>query len=108
MLVNKTPGPNATAEVVIVGGGVIGLTIARALTQRGVREVMLIERGRLGAEASWAAGGILAPQVEVDHKDDLFELACARVNSSAVKPSLNARSSSSRMAVSTRSRYCGA
>lgn len=77
MLVSKTSRPGTTAEVVIVGGGVIGLTIARALAQRGVREVMLIERGRLGAEASWAAGGILAPQVEVDHKDDFFELACA-------------------------------
>jgi glycine oxidase len=76
MLVNKSHGVH-TAEVIIIGGGVIGLTIARALAQRGVREVLLIERGRLGAEASWAAGGILAPQVEVDRKDDLFQLACA-------------------------------
>ena len=66
-----------TAEVIIIGGGVIGLTIARALRQRGVREVMLIERGRPGAEASWAAGGILAPQVEADHGDAFFRLACA-------------------------------
>jgi glycine oxidase len=77
MLANTTPGPNTTADVVIIGGGVIGLTIARALAQRGVREVLLIERGSLGAEASWAAGGILAPQVEVDHQDDFFGLACA-------------------------------
>jgi glycine oxidase len=77
MLVNKSIGVHATAEVIIVGGGVIGLSSARALAQRGVREVMLIERGRLGAEASWAAGGILAPQVEVDRKDDFFQLACA-------------------------------
>ncbi|MDX6382573.1 MAG: glycine oxidase, partial [Blastocatellia bacterium] len=34
-------------------------------------------RGQPGAEASWAAGGILAPQVEVDHQDDFFQLACA-------------------------------
>jgi glycine oxidase len=77
MPVNKTLGPNADAEVVIIGGGVIGLTIARALALRGVRQLMLIERGRLGAEASWAAGGILAPQVEVDHQDEFFQLACA-------------------------------
>src|SRR5437016_12938315 len=70
-------GAGATAEVVIVGGGVIGLTIARALRLRGVRDVMLIERATLGAEASWAAGGILAPQVEADHADDFFRLACA-------------------------------
>src|SRR3984893_7720594 len=77
MPVNKTFRPNTSADVVIIGAGVIGLTIARALAQRGVRELMLIERGRPGAEASWAAGGILAPQVEVDHKDDFFRLACA-------------------------------
>ncbi|MDX6576684.1 MAG: glycine oxidase [Blastocatellia bacterium] len=77
MLINKTLGPHATAEVIVVGGGVIGLTIARALAQRGVREIMLIERGRRGAEASWAAGGILAPQVESDHPDEFFQLACA-------------------------------
>ena len=67
----------STANIVIIGGGLIGLTIARSLRQRGVRTVMLIERGRPGAEASWAAGGILAPQVEADHKDDFFRLACA-------------------------------
>ncbi len=77
MAVSKTWGPNETADVVIIGAGVIGLTIAHALAQRGVREVMLIERGRPGAEASWAAGGILAPQVEVDRQDDFFQLACA-------------------------------
>ncbi|MDX6530772.1 MAG: glycine oxidase [Blastocatellia bacterium] len=77
MLINKTLGPHTTAEVIVVGGGVIGLTIARALAQRGVREIMLIERGRPGAEASWAAGGILAPQVESDHPDEFFQLACA-------------------------------
>src|SRR5262245_38991482 len=69
--------PGITADVAIVGGGVIGLTIARALAIRGVRNVMLIERGALGAEASWAAVGILGPQVEADLEGDLFRLACA-------------------------------
>ena len=77
MSVGKRLRENETADVVIIGGGVIGLAIARALRQRGVREVMLIERGRPGAEASWAAGGILAPQVEADHADAFFRLACA-------------------------------
>src|SRR6185369_8725749 len=65
-----------SADVVIIGGGVIGLTIARALAQRGVREVCLIERAALGTEASFAAGGILAPQAEADGHDEFFELAC--------------------------------
>jgi glycine oxidase len=66
-----------TADVAIVGGGVIGLSIARELAHRGAGEVALLERGELGAEASWAAGGILAPQVEADRPDDFFHLACA-------------------------------
>jgi len=67
----------APAEVVIIGGGVIGLSIARALTRRGVRDVVVIERHECGREASWAAGGILAPQIEADARDDFFRLACA-------------------------------
>ncbi|HYW72233.1 MAG TPA: glycine oxidase ThiO [Pyrinomonadaceae bacterium] len=63
--------------MVIIGGGVIGLGIARALAQRGVREVTVIERDDFGCEASWAAGGILAPQVEADAADDFFRLAHA-------------------------------
>jgi glycine oxidase len=64
-----------SADVVIVGGGVIGLTVARALALRGVRDVCLVERGGLGTEASWAAGGMLLPQVEADTQDDFFQLA---------------------------------
>lgn len=65
-----------TADVVIIGGGVIGLTIARALARGGVRDVWLMERASLAAEASFAAGGILAPQAEANARDEFFELAC--------------------------------
>ena len=68
---------NQSAEVVIVGGGVIGLSIARALTRRGIRDISVIEKHECGREASWAAGGILAPQIEADASDDFFRLACA-------------------------------
>src|SRR5262245_35494739 len=64
------------AEVVIIGGGVIGLAIARVLARRNVRDVCLLERGGLGSEASAAAGGMLLPQVEADGHDDFFALAC--------------------------------
>lgn len=67
----------SSADVVIIGGGVIGLSIARELAMRGVRDVTVIERGDFGKEASWAAGGILAPQVEADRADEFFKLACA-------------------------------
>ena len=39
-----------SAGVVIVGGGVIGLAVARALALRGLSDVLLIERSSLGAE----------------------------------------------------------
>jgi glycine oxidase len=65
-----------SADVVIIGGGVIGLAIARGLALRGVRDVCVIERGTLGTEASFAAAGMLLPQVEADAEDDFFKLAC--------------------------------
>jgi glycine oxidase len=62
---------------VVVGGGVIGLSVARALALRGAGSIALVERAGLGAEASSAAGGMLAPQAEADAADAFFELACA-------------------------------
>lgn len=47
-------------DCLIVGGGVIGLSIAYELARSG-RSVQLIERGALGREASWAGAGILPP-----------------------------------------------
>jgi glycine oxidase len=65
-----------SANVVIIGGGVIGLTIARALALQDVRDVCVIERASLGSEASSAAAGMLLPQVEADSQDEFFTLAC--------------------------------
>jgi len=64
------------ADAVVVGGGVIGLAVARELA-RGGAEVILIERGEMGAESSWAAAGMLAPQAEADCADEFFKLAAA-------------------------------
>jgi glycine oxidase len=62
--------------VIVIGGGVAGLSVARELARWGTR-VALVERGRLGAEASWAAAGMLAPQVEADRRDEFFDFACS-------------------------------
>ncbi|MDT7602261.1 MAG: glycine oxidase [Acidobacteriota bacterium] len=62
-------------DAVVVGGGVAGLSVARELARRGVH-VALVERGTVGAEASWAAAGMLAPQVEADGRDEFFDFAC--------------------------------
>lgn len=65
-----------TADVVIIGGGVIGLAVARALALRGARDVLLIERTSLGAESSSAAAGMLAPQAEANRAHEFFYLTC--------------------------------
>jgi len=48
------------SDVLIVGGGVIGLTAAFYLRRAG-RSVRLIDRGDFGQESSWAGAGILSP-----------------------------------------------
>jgi glycine oxidase len=48
------------AEIVIVGGGVIGLTTAYFLAREGA-DVAVLDRGDFGQEASWAGAGILPP-----------------------------------------------
>jgi glycine oxidase len=73
----ESSGAREWADVVIVGGGVIGLSIARALSLRGAEHVTLIERACLGSEASSAAAGMLAAQVEAESADAFLELACA-------------------------------
>ena len=47
-----------TWDVVIIGGGIIGLSLAIALRRRGAT-VLVVERGEPGREASHAAGGML-------------------------------------------------
>ena len=51
------------SEIAIIGGGAIGLCCAWRLAQVGAH-VTLLERGAVGAEASFAAGGMLAPEPE--------------------------------------------
>ena len=51
-------------RVVIIGGGVMGCATALELARRGVRDIVLLERAVPGAEASSAAAGMLAAQVE--------------------------------------------
>jgi len=47
-------------QVVIVGGGVIGLLTAFNLATQG-QAVILLERAGVGQESSWAGGGIVSP-----------------------------------------------
>ncbi len=54
----------------------IGLSVARALARKQVGRVLLVERGELGREASFAAAGMLAPQAEANADDAFFQLCC--------------------------------
>jgi glycine oxidase len=49
-------------DVLVLGGGVIGLTTAYYLARDGAR-VALLDRADLGQEASWAGAGIIPPGV---------------------------------------------
>ncbi|MGI9072513.1 MAG: glycine oxidase ThiO [Bryobacteraceae bacterium] len=58
----------------VVGGGIIGTSIAWRLAQRGWR-VTLFDKGSIGGEASWAAAGMLSPGGEIEGPSDLAFLA---------------------------------
>ena len=49
-----------TYDFLLVGGGVMGLSLAWELAQQGIR-VCVVDSGEMGCEASWAAAGMLPP-----------------------------------------------
>ncbi|HEX5594072.1 MAG TPA: glycine oxidase ThiO [Solirubrobacterales bacterium] len=64
-------------DVVVVGGGVIGLSCAWRLSQRGAR-VAVVERGDPGCGATRVAAGMLAPVGELTFGEpELMELTLA-------------------------------
>jgi heterotetrameric sarcosine oxidase gamma subunit len=52
--------PPERARVVIVGGGIIGSSIAYHLTKLGVDDVVVLERGRLTNGTTWHAAGLVS------------------------------------------------
>jgi glycine oxidase len=71
-------------DVLIVGGGVIGLTTAYFLSKKGL-SVKVLDRGILGAEASWAGAGIIPPGNSAGVTDPMDRL---RALSAEMYPSL--------------------
>ena len=47
------------AQIVIIGGGVIGTSIAFHLTRAGVKDVLLLEKAKLTEGATWHAAGLV-------------------------------------------------
>ncbi|HEV3092745.1 MAG TPA: glycine oxidase ThiO [Candidatus Cybelea sp.] len=65
-----------SGDVAICGGGLIGLSLAFELAERGAT-VRVFERGEPGRAASWAGAGLLAPYSESLHGDAMLALGTA-------------------------------
>ena len=63
-------------RIVIIGGGIIGLSCAWRLARRGM-QVTICDANSESREASWATAGMLAPHNEASDANDLWALCCA-------------------------------
>jgi glycine oxidase len=66
--------PDTDYDVIIVGGGVIGASIAWRLARNHLR-VLLADARAIGSEASTAAAGMLAPGGEFDQPSPMLDFA---------------------------------
>ncbi len=62
-------------DVIVIGGGVIGLSIARRLAAH--KSVLVVDRGATGQGTSRAAAGMLTPLSEADDQGPFFQLCRA-------------------------------
>ena len=68
------------SDIVIAGGGIIGLYNAYLLAQHGIK-ITLIDKSDFGKESTWAAGGILTPLLPWDYQEDILFLTHDASNS---------------------------
>ena len=61
-------------DIVVIGGGVIGMLTARELSRAGY-QVSVVDRNAAGKESSWAGGGIVSPLYPWRYSDAVSELA---------------------------------
>lgn len=78
---------DSQTDVIVVGAGIIGLMTAWALHRAG-KSVIVLDKGEVGREASWAGGGILSQLGPWRYPDDLQALAA---ESQAMYPALCAQ-----------------
>lgn len=71
--------PQSSPDVVIVGGGIIGLISAIELRRTGA-DVVLYEKDRTGGQASGAAAGMLAPVTEMRERGPFLEFCLESLN----------------------------
>ncbi|MBI3894644.1 MAG: glycine oxidase ThiO [Acidobacteria bacterium] len=63
-------------DAAILGGGIIGCTLARSLASKGMK-IAVVDRDAPGQEASSAAAGMLSPSAEAEKGSPLFALCRA-------------------------------
>lgn len=51
-----------SADIVVLGGGVVGMSIAWHLTRRGITDVVVVERGRRGSGSTGRGTGVIRQQ----------------------------------------------
>eukprot|EP00760_Papus_ankaliazontas_P027535 PhM_4_TR3381/c0_g1_i1/m.20302/K19191/mabO; 4-methylaminobutanoate oxidase (formaldehyde-forming) len=67
-----------TANVVIIGGGIIGCSIAYHLSRSGVKDVLLLDRMKLSSGTTWHAAGLVG-QLRATESETLLSCMGARV-----------------------------
>jgi len=65
------------AEIVIIGGGVIGCSIAYHLTKMGHKDVLLLEREQLTHGTTWHAAGLVGQLRSTRNKTKLMQQSVA-------------------------------
>jgi glycine oxidase len=66
--------PSPIPDTIVIGGGIIGASVAWKLARSGLR-VTLVDAGSVGGEASWAGAGMLAPGGEIVSRERWLDLA---------------------------------
>ena len=66
-------------KVIVIGAGIVGLLTACRLKQQGV-DVVVLEKGKVGQESSWAGAGILCPIHPWLYPDAFSELVNASLD----------------------------
>ncbi len=64
-----TPSLPDRAQIVVIGGGVIGTSVAYHLTKLGRTDVVLLEQGQLSCGTTWHAAGSGRPAARVGERD---------------------------------------
>jgi glycine/D-amino acid oxidase-like deaminating enzyme len=74
------PDLDRRPDILVVGGGMLGVATALACVQAGLGSVVLVERDRLGVGASGGAAGQLVPEAHFGDPPPLFDLARLSLN----------------------------